>query len=136
MSEVSSTSELRVVFDAETIRRYGGTGPGMHSDEEEAISRGFPGLVSWGTLTVLPFWQLMGRLAGPDWALGGTLDVRLTKPVCAGDEVTYTAKPAADDSDAVHAFELVATTERYGVVATAQAIVGPTGAADTSTGER
>lgn len=124
MSDFPAIEELRVTFDAETIRAYGGTGVGLHSDEEIAVSLGFPNLVSWGTLTVLPFWELMGRLAGPDWALDGSLNVRLAKPVCAGDEVIYSVQTAPQEADGRTAFELVATTERHSVVATAQATIG------------
>ena len=127
MSNGPDLAELRVTFDAEVIRAYGGSSGGFHSDEAVAESRGYPRLVSWGTLTVLPFWELIGRIAGCDWPIGCTLSVRLLKPVCAGDEVVYTirAHPAASDEPTGRtSFELIAVTSRYGVVATAQATVG------------
>ncbi len=127
MSNGPDLAELRVTFDAEAIRAYGGSSGGFHSDEAVAKARGYPGLVSWGTLTVVPFWELIGRIGGSNWPIGCTLSVRLLKPVHAGDEVVYTirAHPVASDEPTGQAsFELTAVTSRYGVVATAQATVG------------
>ena len=118
--------EIRVTFDAETIKLYGGQGSGFHASEEMARQRGYPGLVSWGSLTLLPFWELMALVAGENWQIGGRLSVKLAKPVLAGDEVVYEASlldasPAAQNGDV---YELSATTIRNGIVAKGQAIIG------------
>jgi acyl dehydratase len=113
-------AELRATFDAPTIRDYGGSGAGLHSDAEAARAQGFPEIVSWGTLTVMPFWELLGRI-GHDVSRDVTLDVRLTKPVCAGDEVTYAIRAANVGDGGSKRIEMEATTARFGVVATAVA---------------
>jgi acyl dehydratase len=116
------TQPLRIVFDEDTIRHYGGSGAGIHSDVEVAKAGGFPTILSWGTLTVMPFWELMARCAGPEGKRD--ISVRLTKPVCAGDEVTYAVTAFIPEPNGTTKLELTATTERFGVVATATATLG------------
>jgi acyl dehydratase len=116
---------VTVVFDAPAMRAYGGTGAHIHSDEALAREWGFPGIVAWGTLTVHPFSTLMEAAFGSDWLIGGSLDVRLRRPVCAGDAVTYSGRESDEgDSDpTARVFELEATSPRNGIVATARATV-------------
>lgn len=125
MNDDVAFGPLSVVFDATLIRAYGGPGNHIHADEEQAREFGFPGLVAWGTLTVQPFSALMESAFGPEWLIGGSLDVRLRRPVCAGDTVVYTARESrADANDSGHrVFELEGTSTRSGVVATARATV-------------
>jgi acyl dehydratase len=116
------TSELRVTFGADMIRDYGGAGAGLHSDAEAARAQGFPEIISWGTLTVMPFWELLERV-GHDTSRDAALDVRLTKPVCAGDEVTYAVRATKARVGGGTFIEMDATTIRFGVVATAIATI-------------
>ena len=129
MTAREAAAEVRVIFDSEAIRAYGGHGRGFHANEEMARTRGYPGLVSWGSLTLLPFWELMERIAGPSWQTGGSLSVRLSKPVLAGDEVIYTAHLQDNDASppGQRTFKLLATTARNGVVAKGQATIGSAG---------
>jgi acyl dehydratase len=120
---------LCVVFDEGTIRHYGGSGAGLHSDAEIAKAQGFPTILSWGTLTVLPFWELMARCAtGLDEGGRRDISVRLTKPVCAGDEVTYAVVSSTPGEGGTLKLEFSATTERFGTVATATATLGSSSA--------
>jgi acyl dehydratase len=115
---------LTLVFDAAAMRAYGGAGANIHSDEAVAREWGFPGIVAWGTLTIHPFSTLMETAFGSGWLTGGSLDVRLRRPVCAGDAVTYSGTESADGDDpSVRIFELEASSPRGGVVATARATV-------------
>ncbi len=122
MSSDATLESLTIVFDAALIRTYGGCGENVHADEAVAREWGFPGIISWGTLTAHPFAYLMERAFGPQWLTGGSLDVRLRRAVCAGDSIEFTGHegPAADDEPRV--FELQASSQN-GVVATARATV-------------
>jgi acyl dehydratase len=123
-----SEPTLKVVFDEDTIRHYGGSGAGLHSDAEIAKAQGFPAILSWGTLTVLPFWELMARCATAQGDGRCDISVRLTKPVCAGDEVTYAVVSSAPGEGGTIKLEFSATTERFGTVATATATLGSSSA--------
>jgi len=35
------------------------------------------------------FHELLTKFAGPDWVKGGTISLRYTRPVLAGDRITY-----------------------------------------------
>ena len=118
-----SAAELRVIFDEQTIRNYGGAGAGLHSDADTARAQGFPEIISWGTLTAMPFWELLRRVAGQEASQDVALDVRLTKPVCAGDEVTYTVRATKTGGDGRASIDMDATTARFGIVATAIASI-------------
>ena len=122
MSNTPEVSELRIVFDEEAILAYGGIGAGVHSEIEAAAEAGFPGIISWGTATMLPFWEILERIAGVDWLIGGSALVRLTKPVCAGDEVRYSGQEIPGPKGR-RTMELVAETARHGVVATVHASI-------------
>ncbi|MFM9970153.1 MAG: hypothetical protein ACKVQK_17320 [Burkholderiales bacterium] len=114
---MSTVPERRIVFNEEAIVAYGGSGAGIHSEIEAANAAGFPALVSWGTATMLPFWEILEQIAGEHWLIGGSVAVRLKKPVCAGDEVHYFGQQVAA-ADSRRTIELVAETARHGVVAT------------------
>ncbi|HVV92178.1 MAG TPA: MaoC family dehydratase [Hyphomicrobiales bacterium] len=135
-------AELAVTFSAETIRAYGGSGRHLHADVAIARELGFPDLVSWGTLTILPFSALLDEIAGPDWAVGGVLTVRLSRPVCAGDTVTYAASevpaPAAPEPGlrARRTIALQASSTRLGVVAVAEATLPRSSTSDPAGKER
>ena len=109
---------LRVVFDAETILLYGGAGAAFHSDIDAARAAGFSDLLSWGTLTMQPFWTLLQRFAGPDGLVGAAVSLRLSKPVCAGDCVDYSGR-AAEEADGRLRITLKAESPR-GLVASAE----------------
>jgi acyl dehydratase len=109
---------LTVHVDAALIRAYGGGGDNLHASEAAARALGFPGLVSWGGLTALPFHDLMAAIAGDDWMVGGSLEIRFVKPVFAGDTVEYRRGATTDNPSII---ELEAVTARHGVVATATA---------------
>ena len=117
MNETPQT-ELCVRFDAETIAAYCGAGVGSHSDADVAAEAGFDGLVSWGTLTMLPFWELIGQVESLRGPHGFKLDVQFTKPVIAGDSVRYSMQQSFDP-DGRSLIELTAVTDRHGTVATA-----------------
>jgi acyl dehydratase len=114
---------LTVVFEATAMRAYGGTGAHIHSDEALAREWGFPGIVAWGTLTVHPFSTLMEEAFGSAWLVGGSLDVRLRRPVCEGDAVTYSGRESGDSDADLRIFELEAISPRGSIVATARATV-------------
>lgn len=126
MKNEAGLGELRIEFTEEMILAYGGSGRHLHADRVVAAELGFPGLVSWGTLTILPFTALLARFAGPDWSTGGVLSTRLSKPVCAGDVVVYSGREIEESSseDNVRTFELTAVSARSVLVATAQATLG------------
>ena len=109
---------LCVQFDEDSIVAYGGTGVGIHSDLEAAREAGFDSLVSWGTLTMLPFWELLDGVDAMRGRPRVELKVELRKPVLAGDRVRYTMREMTDTAGRP-IVELVATTERFGTVATA-----------------
>ena len=123
MSDAAALEPLTIVFDAELIRTYGGRGANVHADETIAREWGFPGVIAWGTLTAHPFAYLMERAFGPQWLVGGSLDVRLRRAVIAGDAIEFSGResPAADGEPRL--FELQATSSQNGVVATARATV-------------
>jgi hypothetical protein len=114
---------MTIVFDAALIRTYGGLGENVHADETVAREWGFPGIISWGTLTAQPFAYLMERAFGPQWLVGGSLDVRLRRAVCAGDRIDFSGHESASAENEPRLFELEATSEQNGVVATARATV-------------
>lgn len=118
-------AEFAVTFSAEIIRAYGGPGRHLHAEVAVARELGFPDLVSWGTLTILPFSALLEEIAGPDWAAGGVLSVRLSRPVCAGDTVTYSASEisASTEPGAHRTIALQASSTRVGLVAAAEAVL-------------
>jgi hypothetical protein len=109
---------LRVVFDAETIRLYGGAGAGFHSDLAAARASGFPDLLSWGTLTMQPFWTLLERFSGTHGLVGAAISLRLSQAVCAGDEVEYSGC-VVEQPDGHLRIKLKAESGR-GVVASAE----------------
>lgn len=117
MSNAAGVPELRVVFNEEAILAYGGSGAGVHSEIEAANAAGFPCIISWGTATMLPFWEILERIAGEHWLIGATASVRLKKPVCAGDEVRYSVLELAGQQGR-RTIELTAETARHGIVAT------------------
>jgi hypothetical protein len=114
--------ELRITFDEALIRRYGGRDAGLHSEKDEALAQGYPEIISWGTLTILPFWDLIEQVSGEIRA-GISLKVRLAKPVCAGDEVVYAVRSSSEAADGSTTLEANATTARYGIVAIATAVI-------------
>ena len=111
---------LCVQFDAESIAAYGGTGVGIHSDPDAAKDAGFDALVSWGTLTIMPFWELLDRAESLRGLAGVRLNVQLRRPVLAGDRVRYSMRELQDEHGQP-AVELEAATDRLGIVATAVA---------------
>ena len=119
--DIEPKRKLMVRFDADHIRRYGGSGAGFHSEIEAAHAQGYPGLVSWGTLTLMPFWTLLARTPDDDF-VGIKIDVRLSKPVFAGDEVSYAVLGSEEHSEGERLL-LEAKTARSGVVASGSAIV-------------
>ena len=118
-------TELTVVFDAAAMRTYGGAGAHIHSDEALARESGFADIIAWGTLTMHPFNTIMEAAFGSTWLLGGSIEVRLRRPVCAGDSVTYSGRENSHglDDPLVRVFELEASSHRGGIVATARATV-------------
>jgi hypothetical protein len=123
MSGAAALEPLTIVFDAALIRTYGGSGHNVHADEAIAREWGFPGIISWGTLSAQPFAYLMERAFGPEWLTGGSLDVRLRRAVIAGDSIEFSGHESAAADDEPRFFELEATSSQYGVVATARATV-------------
>ncbi len=123
MAEQRPFEPLVIVFDAALIRTYGGSGANVHADEAIAREWGFPGILTWGTLTLHPFNQLMERAFGPQWLIGGSLEVRLRRPICAGERVEYGGHESTTAAGEGRVFELQATTSQNGVVATARATV-------------
>ena len=126
--DVALSLELNIAFTEDMILAYGGSGEHLHASASSAARLGFPALVSWGTLTVLPFTELLTRHAGPRWYVGGSLEVRLTKPVCAGDVVTYSLRATDSRSPLpdVWTLDLTAVSSRSGLVATARATLKTT----------
>ena len=72
----------------ERIDRYGranGDAEMMHYDAAYARQRGFRGTIAHGTLLVAPLVDLALRRFGAEFLRAGTLSVKWTAPVCAGD---------------------------------------------------
>jgi acyl dehydratase len=111
-----------VAFSLDTLRAYGGAGDNVHSSEKAAQSLGLPGVICWGTLTLSPFFEMISDLAGAQWLIGGSLTARLRRPVFASEPVLYTGSEVSSNDD-YRAFELLASTDRSGVVATARAML-------------
>jgi acyl dehydratase len=122
MTDDRPLAELRVTFDPAAIRNYGGPSEGFHFDEQAARERNYPGLVCWGTLTMLPMWELMNRVGNFSWNDFHALSIRFLKPVIAGDEVVYTVRQRPSDPNPEQSviFDLMAETARFGVVASGQ----------------
>jgi acyl dehydratase len=115
-------TRITVTIDEALIRAYGGGGENIHSNTAAANSAGFDNLVSWGGLTTLPFYDVMAVEFGEQWMNAGSLSIRYTKPVLAGDTIEYrVCKAQAPASKDLQTIELEAVTQRNGVVALATA---------------
>jgi len=68
---------------------YSGVRPrSIHSDEAFAREKGFRTCLAQGMMSTAYASQLMVKLLGPGFALGGTLSMAFIKPVYAGDRLT------------------------------------------------
>jgi acyl dehydratase len=80
------TSRLAITQDR--IAGYGranGDHERLHYDAAHAQARGFRGPIAHGTLLLAPLVDLALRRHGERFLAGGTLEVRWTAPVCAGE---------------------------------------------------
>jgi len=78
----------RLEVTQERIDRYGranGDRELLHYDPAHARSRGFRGPIAHGTMLLAPLVDLAVRRYGERFLAGGTLTVRWTAPVCAGE---------------------------------------------------
>jgi len=67
---------------------YSGVRPrSIHSDEAFAREKGFRTCLAQGMMSTAYASQLMVKLLGPGFALGGTLSMAFIKPVYAGDRL-------------------------------------------------
>jgi acyl dehydratase len=93
-------SRLEVTQDR--IDRYGranGDREMLHYDGAHARSRGFRGTIAHGTMLLAPLVDLALRRCGERFFTAGTLTVRWTAPVCAGE----TQLATLDESGAIEA---------------------------------
>jgi len=57
----------------------------LHYDPAYAAERGFRGTIAHGTMLIAPLFDLAVRRFGADFLTNGSLALRWTAPVCAGD---------------------------------------------------
>ena len=62
-----------------------GEAGGAHTNPDRALAAGYPGPLAQGALSFGLLSCLMRERFGDDFMVGGTIDIRLTKPVWAGD---------------------------------------------------
>ncbi len=70
------------------IDRYGranGDAEMLHYDAVHAQARGFRGTIAHGTMLIAPLFDLALRRHGERFLNGGSLSLKWTAPVCAGD---------------------------------------------------
>lgn len=78
----------RLEVTPEVIERYGrvnGDSVELHYDAAHARSFGFRGPIAHGTMLLAPVFDLALRRWGEDFLERGTLSIRWTAPVCAGE---------------------------------------------------
>jgi len=64
----------------------------IHVDQEFARKTPFKGTIAPGYQSMAYISELMAREFGEGWYVGGTLDIRLTRPVRPGDTLTTRAR--------------------------------------------
>lgn len=87
----------------ECIDRYGlvnGDTEPLHYDPAYARQRGFRGTIAHGTMVLAPLFDLALKRHGPGFLRAGTLSVKWTAPVCAGDVQVA----AIDEDGSIEAF--------------------------------
>lgn len=86
MTTARATASLHAT--QERIDRYGranGDAEMMHYDVAYARQRGFRGTIAHGTMLAAPLVDLALRRFGAAFLSAGTLSIKWTAPVCAGD---------------------------------------------------
>lgn len=66
-----------------------GNSTNIHNDAETAARAGLREPLASANEMTSHFHELLTKFAGPDWVKGGTISLRYTRPVLAGDRVTY-----------------------------------------------
>jgi acyl dehydratase len=61
----------------------------IHNDAETAARAGLREPLASANEMTNHFHELLTNFAGPDWVKGGTISLRYTRPVLAGDRITY-----------------------------------------------
>jgi acyl dehydratase len=82
--------EGELQFSQTRIDAYGranGDAERLHYDAAYARARGFRGTIAHGTMIAAPLFDLALRRHGARFLSGGSLSLKWTAPVCAGDTV-------------------------------------------------
>ena len=91
LEPVVKTFTLEAMNGFETI--YGlarGEGPeNFHSDDAAAQTAGLREPIASAHMTISYMHELLNKFFGHDWVQGGTLSLKFTRPIVAGDRVTY-----------------------------------------------
>jgi len=82
------------------MRKYTGGGPGIHTDDEFARTKGLPGAVVQGGQIVGYLNEMMLRALGPGYIEGGEISVVFVKSAMSGDSLvtrsTVTERKSVD----------------------------------------
>lgn len=65
--------------------RANGDAEMLHYDAAHAMQRGFRGTIAHGTMLIAPLFDLAIRRFGAQFLVSGSLSLKWTAPVCAGD---------------------------------------------------
>lgn len=79
---------IRMQVTQDRIDRYGkanGDAEKLHYDADYARQRGFRGTIAHGTMLIAPLFDLALRRFGPEFLSAGSLSIKWTAPVYAGD---------------------------------------------------
>jgi acyl dehydratase len=91
LEPVVKTFTREMMNDFETI--YGlarGEGPeNFHSDDTAAQTAGLREPIASAHMTISYMHELLNTFFGHDWVQGGTLSLKFTRPIVAGDKVAY-----------------------------------------------
>lgn len=82
---------LETMREAEDIAAINplGSNTNIHNDAETAARAGLRAPLASANEMTSHFHELLTKFGGPDWVKGGTISLRYTRPVLAGDRVTY-----------------------------------------------
>lgn len=83
------TRELMMDFERIYEQARGARPENFHSDDEAARTAGLREPIASAHMTISYMHELLNRFFGHDWVKGGTLSLRFTRPVVAGDRVAY-----------------------------------------------
>lgn len=88
---VAKTITLESMREAEAIAAMNplGNNVNIHNDAETAARAGLREPLASANEMTNHFHELLTKFAGPDWVKGGTISLRYTRPVLAGDRITY-----------------------------------------------